>query len=63
MDPFYGPIIAQIFLKMHRLAYKILKTFPRVIPKHIKASINQGHREFPFRKWKIPPVQRKIPVV
>ena len=21
----------------------------------------QGHREFPFRKWKIPPVQRKIP--
>jgi len=22
---------------------------------------DQGHREFPFRKWKIPPVQRKIP--
>ena len=32
MDPFCGRIIAQISPKMHRLAYKISKNFPGVIP-------------------------------
>jgi len=50
MDPFCGPIIAQIFPKMHGLAYKISKIF-RGYPRTYSSSHNVEHKSAPMHGY------------
>jgi len=48
-----------LLITCHSIKYKMLWAIAE--RPHCRVRYSQGHREFPFWNWKIPPAQRKIP--